>query len=250
LDQLRRFGVPFRPHGLPTPPNTVSPKFSPQFHPFPSTMNALVPSVNMVVQQSSQEPRTGVYEQDTLSNSLPTTTLGRLVSSQPGPLEFPTRALERGLASGSLSNVKSVPLLKLRQRQHAEMVSWRSREMISRDTQVGTEHETQEISGKCSPAVEHPLKPIPRAPTRSTPINTTPPVSAKTATTISNNSPLPNRRRPRKGGKRTQQDVPTGIFQSGSTTKENSQSLNNLNDVDGRKQPLRQGGRRKGPQRD
>lgn len=256
LDQLRRFGVPFkaRPHGLPTPPSTVSPKFTPQFHPLADSIHALAPPVHVVAQRSQQARCSGGYGED-LSSIVPRATADVPVLAQSQSLEFPNSTANS--TAGSLSNVKSIPLLRLRQRQHAEMTSQRKHDGPSgetlppppRNVQTQPVQELQAMAKQRSPIVDTSSKLSSQTQTQDVPITTAPLASAlsnKTAASSSSNpSPL-NRRRNRKGGKRTHQGTPPS--QSGSPLKENDRTVESSG-TSARKPTSQPGGRKKGTQR-
>ncbi|CAE6430548.1 unnamed protein product [Rhizoctonia solani] len=124
LDQLRRFGVPFRPYGLPTPPSTVSPQFVSQF---PSSDLLLAPG--RLVQHGNPRPLTITPEPSipkTFAQAAMQDRAATVLLKPPQDSDILTRAT--GLVPPSLSNIKSIPLLRLQQRQRAGMDPWRKDE--------------------------------------------------------------------------------------------------------------------------
>ncbi|KAG8734539.1 hypothetical protein FRC11_000027 [Ceratobasidium sp. 423] len=238
LDQLRRFGVPFRPYGLPTPPSTVSPRFVSQFPP-PDPF--LAPG--RVIQHAGPRPLTSVHEL-----SMPRTfaqaamqdrTTAPLKSYDP---DVPTPATS--LTPGTLSNIKSIPLLKLRQRQYAGMDSWRKDERSFGEAPLSTPSVQAEVTHNVDQPSATAAKTLQSHSTPCQTDNTSATTSAprKTASANANETSSPNNRRQRRANKRAPQEAPPA--QSGSQSKENHQAAGPKSDTDGRK-ASRQTGRKK-----
>lgn len=205
------------------------------------------PQVNAVAQKSGHSP-TAEHAQDAPPSSWRTPSL----RTQPSSVVPPVRS--DNLVPSSLSNVKSIPLLRLRERQYAEMASRRrdeqppteNRLLFSRSIHAAVVQEAPETSVPCSLTAESPSKTIPQGTPNDT-VPVAPALSNKVLTNTSSDPSASSRRRPRKGGKRTQPD--TSNTQSGPAIKENNRAAVNRDDTNGRKQPSRPGGRRRGPQR-
>ncbi|CAE6415209.1 unnamed protein product [Rhizoctonia solani] len=233
LDQLRRFGVPFRPHGLPTPPSTASPKFVSQF---PSSDSLL--ASGRVVQHMNPQSLAVVHEPIVLKTFAQATMQDRTTTLlKPQDSAMPIRAT--GPAPGSLSNIKSIPLLKLRQRQHAGMDSWR------RDEQPFGEVASHSVRPESVRDVKEPSTSVAKTlQPNSTPCQ----VATVSATTVMPGKITPagpssgNNRRQRRAGKRAPQNSPSA--QSGLPSKENNQAAEPKSNTDARK-PSRQTGRKK-----
>ncbi|CAE6420827.1 unnamed protein product [Rhizoctonia solani] len=238
LDQLRRFGVPFRPHGLPTPPSTASPKFVSQF---PPSDPPLAPG--RVIRHTNTRPLAAAHEPSVPKTFAQATMQDRTTTAlfRPRDSDMPIRAT--GPAPGSLSNIKSIPLLKLRQRQHAGMESWRHDEqpfgeaalpMVTYGVWAGSARNVNEPSASAAKT----LRP------NSTPCQ----VDSISATTVMPEKTTAagpssgNNRRQRRAGKRAPQEAPTA--QPDLPSKENHQAAGPKSNTDARKSS-RQTGRKR-----
>ncbi|CAE6427631.1 unnamed protein product [Rhizoctonia solani] len=231
LDQLRRFGVPFRPHGLPTPPSTVSPKFVSQF---PPSDPLLVPG--RVAQHANPQSLATIHEPLVPKTFAQATMQDR--TAAPHKIQDSLMPI-RGPAPGSLSNIKSIPLLKLRQRQHAGMDSWR------RDEQPFGEVASHSVRAEFVRNVKEPSTSVAKTlQPNSTPYQ----VDTVPATTVMSEKTTPagpssgNNRRQRRASKRVPQTSPSA--QPGLPSKENNQAAEPKSNADARK-PSRQTGRKK-----
>ncbi|CAE6431046.1 unnamed protein product [Rhizoctonia solani] len=237
LDQLRRFGVPFRPHGLPTPPSTVSPKFVSQF---PSSDS--LPAPSRAIHHANLWSLTSAYEPP-ISESFAQATVQEPITTVPFNRQGAIPMRTTGPAPSSLSNIKSIPLLKLRQRQHGEM-----------DSQQNNEHSFGEV-----PLSAHGVHAgtVPRVNYSSVSAAKTPqaastPHRSKNSSAITSavekdtptnkNKVSPDNRRQRMASKRTQ---PESSAQPRSPSKENEQATVPNSNTGGRKSSSRQSGRKR-----
>ena len=249
MDQLRRFGVPFRSHGLPTPPSTTSPLFTSKF----PAASAFTPPVDLPPQHPSQHINLGMsYQPGFISASHHSTVLSSPASVSTQLLQF--RSANTG--PGSLSNVKSIPLLKLRQRQHAESLI-QTKNSPQEDATSFPSH--TRLSAQKSPQMD--VQERPSVKRSSSKINHTAPFSEEaadglplvststnqTGSGVTPNVPLPKRRRSRKGSKRAQVDIVAS--RSESPQKENGQASNQQGNSGFRKASSGRTGRKKNSQR-
>ncbi|KAF8608791.1 hypothetical protein BDV93DRAFT_602682 [Ceratobasidium sp. AG-I] len=245
LDQLRQFGVPFRSHGLPTPPSTTSPLFTSKF---PAT-SAFTRPMDLPPQDSRQQFSLGMGSQPGfLSASHRSTALSDPTAASTQLLEI--RPVNTG--PGSLSNAKSIPLLKLRQRQHAEFLL-HTKGLPKEDTTGFPSHakssarnspQTDVQERRSSSNTSH-TAPVPEETTDGLPLASA--STNQTGSSMKVNTPSPNRRRPRKSNKRTQVDI--SATRSGSPQKENLQASNGQGDLGFRKASSRRTGRKKNSQK-
>lgn len=231
--------MPFKSRGLPTSPSTTTPLFTSQF---PATATFARP-VDLFSQHSNQpDLLPASFRSSTLSGSTLAST--QFLESQPA-----------NTGSGCLSNVKSIPLLKLRQRQHAESFL-QTKGLPKEDTTVLTSHakssaqkspqvDVQErlLTKHSSSKIDHTTS-VPEDTLKSLPLAST--STNQIGSSVAVNSPSFNRRRSRKGGKRAQMD--TSATGSGSPQKENDQTHAKQGDASVRKVSSRQAGRKKKPQ--
>ncbi|CAE6458691.1 unnamed protein product [Rhizoctonia solani] len=234
LDQLRRFGVPFRPHGLPTPPSTVSPKFVSQFPPSDPLLvsDRVVRATNLQPLAPAQVPTMP----KTFAQAAVQARTTAIFNSQDSAIPGPVRAT--GPAPGSLSNIKSIPLLKLRQRQHAGMDSWRHEQPYGETTQPTHATKVESVRNAKEPLTSAVKAPGPiSAPSQVDSGSTTvAPEKTKQA-----GPPSGNNRRQRRVNKRAPQAAPSA--QAELPSKEN-QADGPKGNTDARK-PFRQTGRKK-----
>ncbi|KAG9099913.1 hypothetical protein FS749_016754 [Ceratobasidium sp. UAMH 11750] len=241
LDQLRRFGVPFRSHIASDPVATESqpPSARFQFVKKSGSLADLLATQSRLPDQEHLPIRYGTSTSRPPSRSIGSST------QRPGQSRVEPRSTNMG--SDSLSNVKSIPLLKLRERQHAESQSRRVQSRL--DEQTSSDH-TRGPSGGDIPDLKQNLsepRGLPLGPNRSTNTNEDPRPSAAVdqAGLPGPSNRSPNRRRPRKSGKRARPDSST---RSGSPQKENDRVPKEL-DAAPRQSASRQAGRKKGAQR-
>jgi hypothetical protein len=156
---------------------------------------------------------------------------------------------------GSLSNAKSIPLLKLRQRQYAESLSQLAQDLPidkvfdARQSDLRTEGPMQDRKQGVSIPIHSSLKPNQTSSARVSSVSEEPLASTSTSQagmTKPSSNPSPGRRRLRKGGKHAQPN--TSVGQSESPQKENSQ-VPKESDTGARKPTPRHSGRRKNSQR-
>ncbi|QRW21441.1 C-4 methyl sterol oxidase [Rhizoctonia solani] len=235
LDQLRRFGVPFRPCGLPTPPDTVSPKFISQFPSLDS-----ISALDRTTHCANVAPLNSAYElpvpKGVSKGVMQTFGATSLLSSDLGiPAPITSSAL------GPLSNIKSIPLLKLRQRQHGDIDLRRKGEQpLGAAPLSGHDVHIETPKVDCSSvATAKTLQPFSTLHQGETSSATT----AIPEDAVANRKKLspPNNRRQRKS-KRNQ---PESSVQSGSTSKENDQTTRPKNNADSSKASSRQSGRKR-----
>ncbi|CAE6518010.1 unnamed protein product [Rhizoctonia solani] len=235
LDQLRRFGVPFRPHGLPTPPSTASPRFVSQFPP-PDPF--LAPG--QTTQHVGLRPLTYMNELSMPKTFTQAAMQDRTaVVLKPRDSDGPTCATNS--APSTLSNIKSIPLLKLRQRQHAGMDSWRKDERPFGEVPLSTPSVQTEAThnvNQPSTKTHQPHSTLCQAANTST----TTPAPGNTASANANETSSPKNRRQHRSSKRAPQEVAPA--ESGSRSKENHQASGPKGNTDGRKAP-RQTGRKR-----
>ncbi|KAG8740807.1 hypothetical protein FRC10_003872 [Ceratobasidium sp. 414] len=242
LDQLRRFGVPFRPHIAFNP-------VVPESH-LPSARFQFVKKSGSLADLLAAQRRSPL-NQEHLST--------RYGTNAPQPLPHPAVSSTQrpGLSrveprltnarSDSLSNVKSIPLLKLRERQYAESQSGGTQSGLDKQASGGHTRSSREGD---APNLKQDL-PEPRGSSlrskQSTCTNEDPrPSAAADQAGLSGPSERsPNRRRPRKSGKRAQ---PGNSTQSGSPQKENDRA-HKESDAAPRQPTSRQAGRKRGAQR-
>ncbi|KAH7339554.1 hypothetical protein B0J17DRAFT_767273 [Rhizoctonia solani] len=238
LDQLRRFGVPFRPYGLTTPPSTVSPKFVTQF---PTFDPFLAPS--RLVQYGNPRPLTIVSEPSVPKTFAQVAMQDRAatVALKQQDSDIPTR--DTGSVPTSLSNVKSIPLLKLQQRQRAGMDSWRKDEQPFGEITSSTHGvRIEAVRGVNEPSISAVKTPQSNStPCQVSSASATTPATEKTAPTDTNGPSSLNRRQ-RGSAKRAPQEAPSA--KSGSPSKENHQAAGSKINLNGRK-TSRQTGRKK-----
>ncbi|KAF8678246.1 hypothetical protein RHS04_05467 [Rhizoctonia solani] len=235
LDQLRRFGVPFRPCGLPTPPDTVSPKFISQFPSLDS-----ISALDRTTHCANVAPLNSAYELP-VPKGVPKVVMQTFGATPLFSSDLGIPAPITSSALGSLSNIKSIPLLKLRQRQHGDIDLRRKGEQpLGAAPLSGHDVHIETPKVDCSSvATAKTLQPfsIPHQGETS---------SATTAIledAVANRKKLspPTNRRQRKS-KRTQ---PESSVQSGSTSKENDQTTRSKNNADSSKASSRQSGRKR-----
>lgn len=203
--------------------------------------------MDTLFQQSSQQSASDMSHQRDMQSAPPRSAVpGGLTSASSQLLEF--RPVNTG--PGSLSNAKSIPLLKLRQRQHGDSLLQTkglpkegNASLAQSSAQKAPRMGTQE-----QPAVKHlPSHNNHTAPVSKNVVGELTPASTSmdqigSNASASTNIPSPNRRRPRKSNKRGQVDA--SATQSRSPQKENSQASN----PGVRKPSSRQNGRKKSSQ--
>ncbi|QRV79539.1 nuclear receptor coactivator 6 [Ceratobasidium sp. AG-Ba] len=211
LDQLRRFGVPFRPHV--TAPVAAEPRLANARFQFVTRSASLA---DLLALQGHPE---NVQVQSFLDRNSQSTHLGPNSMGASGSVDrLPQlRSTDPAGVSRSLSNAKSIPLLRLRQRQNEESQPSPPTEVAlngnPRNSKRGNAQRQQQASLLKSnePAwVQTPTQDEDIA------VSTSPDYPRPSVSV----DPSPSRRRPRKGGKHVPSN-PTG--QSGSLRKDHDQ---------------------------
>ncbi|ELU42510.1 C-4 methylsterol oxidase, putative [Rhizoctonia solani AG-1 IA] len=235
LDQLRRFGVPFRPCGLPTPPDTVSPKFISQFPSLDS-----ISALDRTTHCANVAPLNSAYElpvpKGVSKGVMQTFGATSLLSSDLGiPAPITSSAL------GPLSNIKSIPLLKLRQRQHGDIDLRRKGEQpLGAAPLSGHDVHIETPKVDCSSvATAKTLQPF-SIPHQGETSSATTAILEDAVANRKKLSPPTNRRQ-----RKSKRNQPESSVQSGSTSKENDQTTRSKNNVDSSKASSRQSGRKR-----
>ncbi|KAG9127501.1 hypothetical protein FRC07_013039 [Ceratobasidium sp. 392] len=235
LDQLRRFGVPFRPQIT---------SHSAMVDPLPSTRFQFVKKSGSLAGLLATLPP---------NQERPSTRYEAQVPYSFGQSRLEPRPTNAG--SDSLSKAKSIPLLKLRERQHAEFKS-RGAQSVSTKQASGDHPRSSRDEGDVLDLKQHLARPRGLSPKSNQPATSQmttaseePPTPAKAeqAGTSGASDHSPSRRRPRKSGRH----VPRSNLPDHSVPpaqKENEQGTK-VSDTVPRKSNSRQTGRKRGSQR-
>ncbi|KAG8767794.1 hypothetical protein FRC12_006045 [Ceratobasidium sp. 428] len=243
LDQLRRFGVPFRPHvaSNPAPTDLHPPGARFQFVKKSGSLADL-----LATSPSNQERPSARY--DVRASQLLSHPVGSNVYLPSDQSSMEPRSVNAAL--DSLANVKSIPLLKLRERQHAEYQIRGGHNSLAPKVSGGhprSPHGQGDVpDSKQSRSRSHSLSLSSKQPTSSqmAPTSKDLPTSVRADQALSSGTldRSPRRRRPRKSGKRAPPNNPADLSES--PQKENQRAPKESDASPHKPKPLHAGRKR------